>query len=213
MALTLVSDCPHCLSDNTGFTFLGAVPIEPAHKKYWHVFFGCNRCSKPVVAQCHSYLSPHESIHGNLLESPNVTDVKLFPEREPSIAPEHVPAAVSRAFIEAQDAIRRSNWNSAAAMDRRTLEIVTKEKAPEKTNATLYERIEYLTAAGQLTRSLKDWAHTLRALGNEALHAIEEVDENEATQAHNLTRFILIYLYTLPKQVELARQLRENRHG
>jgi len=93
-------------------------------------------------------------------------------------------------------------------MDRRTLEMVTKEQAPEKSGSSLYERIEYLASIGKLTPALRDWAHALRVLGNEALHDVADMTQSEAEQAHDLTRFILIYLYTLPRQVEIARELR-----
>lgn len=95
-------------------------------------------------------------------------------------------------------------------MDRRALEIATKEMAPEHAGLSLYKRIEKLAESGRLTESLKDWAHSLRAVDNEALHDIDGVDENEASQAHELTRFILTYLYTLPEQVKRARAAREN---
>jgi len=178
-------------------------------QSYWYAFFECNRCFTPLIAQFHCYSTPHDVIHGNLLESPNVTDLSFFPERKPSLAPDHVPQTVARAFVEADISIRTKSYNAAAAMDRRTLEMVTKDKAPEKQKDTLYQRIEYLAAKGELPRALKEWAHGLRSLGNEALHSIEDVTDIEARQAHDLTRFILIYLYTLPMQVDMARALRE----
>ncbi|MBP6018779.1 MAG: DUF4145 domain-containing protein [Burkholderiaceae bacterium] len=112
--------------------------------------------------------------------------------------------------MQAEDTIKRKHWEAATAMDRRALEIATKEMAPEHADLTLYKRIEKLAESGQLTESLKDWAHDLRAVGNEALHDVEGIGEDEATQAHELTRFILTYLYTLPKQVEQARAARES---
>src|SRR5690606_25699971 len=108
------------------------------------------------------------------------------------------------------DAIKRQHWEAAGAMDRRALEIATKEMAPDHAALTLYKRIEKLAEIGKLTESLKDWAHDLRLVGNGAVHEIEGLEEAEAIQAHELTRFILIYLYTLPAQVAQARADREN---
>lgn len=95
-------------------------------------------------------------------------------------------------------------------MDRRALEISTKEMAPEHVDLSLYKRIEKLAEAGKLTPSLKEWAHDLRIVGNGALHEIDGLTEDEATQTHELARFILTYLYTLPAQVEEARKARES---
>lgn len=130
---------------------------------------------------------------------------QIYPRAAPAEAPQHTPENISRAFIQAEEAIRRQHWEAATAMDRRALEIATKEMAPSKTNESLYKRIEHLESEGKLTPSLKEWAHSLRLLGNEALHEIEGVEPEEARQAHELTRFILIYLYTLPTQVERAK--------
>ena len=95
-------------------------------------------------------------------------------------------------------------------MDRRALEIATKEIAPTHAKLGLYQRIEKLAAERLLTESLKEWAHGLRLIGNDAVHEIDGITQDEATQTHMLTRFILIYLYTLPAQVAEARKAREN---
>lgn len=134
----------------------------------------------------------------------------IIPKSVPLQAPEYCPDSVASAFIQAEAAIKGRHWESAAAMDRRALEIATKEMAPEHGKLNLYQRIEKLAEAKKLTDSLKEWAHDLRIVGNDAVHEIDGVEEKEAIQAHELTRFILIYLYTLPAQVEHARAERQN---
>ena len=91
-------------------------------------------------------------------------------------------------------------------MDRRALEIGTKLIAPDLAGLKLNQRINELATKNLITPALKDWAHGLRIVGNEALHDMEGVTIDEAKQAHELTRFMLIYLFTLPEQVRLSKE-------
>jgi hypothetical protein len=120
-----------------------------------------------------------------------------------------LPPAVANAFRQAGDTIRRDGFaESAVAMDRRALELATKSIAPDLAGETLYRRIELLAGRHLLTPALADWAHALRTLGNDALHEEDGVTHDEARQTHELTRYILIYLFTLPEQVRASREAR-----
>jgi len=211
MAATLVYDCPHCATANAGFTFIeqANTPDDP---EVWIALFRCNTCFFPLAIRASfSHGSPKDRV-GNLFKASGLIDIRCFPKARPLCAPEHVPAEIARAFIEAETNIRQKNFNAAAAMDRRALELVTHEQSPEKGKATLYQRIDHLVKTGELTPALGDWAHQLRSLGNGAVHDPEGIGQSEAVQAHDLTRLILIYLYTLPRQIELSRANQELTH-
>jgi len=207
--ISLARNCPHCQTEKAGFTLVGE---GPAPNGRWHALFRCNVCFGPLAAEMliNARGLALKDVHGELQHHANIGQIRFFPKAAPSSTPAHTPESVQRAFIQAEDAIRRQHWEAAAAMDRRALEIATKELSLEHASQTLYKRIELLADAGKLTPSLKEWAHDLRIVGNGALHEISGLDETEATQAHELTRFILTYLYTLPAQVEQARAHREN---
>lgn len=83
-----------------------------------------------------------------------------------------------------------------------------KELAPDLEARTLMQRIDKLAAEHRITPAIKDWAHDLRLDGNEAVHGDEEATQEVTDQMHNLTYFLLTYLYTLPKQIEDARARR-----
>lgn len=210
MAVTLVHNCPHCGVEKAGFTFTGESSL-PDDGSMFHVFFRCNACFGPVVAIAVTGVNiqrPSQN-HGDIANHGSFGLVGIFPKPEPSSAPEHTPPTITRAFIQAEDAIKKNHWESASAMDRRALELATKEMAPDHAGLSLYQRIEKLAEAGKLTPSLKDWAHDLRIVGNEALHEAEGPGSDQAIQTHELTRFVLTYLYTLPVQVAKAREARE----
>lgn len=211
MAVTLVHTCPHCGTERAGFTLVGESGVPS--KQYWfHAFFHCNTCFGPVIVVANNRITgraPSQE-HGDIAKHEAFSQVTVFPKTDAPKAPEHAPEASSRAFVQAEDALKRMHWEAAGAMDRRALEIATKEIEPAYAKLGLYQRIEKLSEEGLLTTSLKEWAHDLRLVGNDAAHEIEGITQDEAIQAHMLARFILIYLYTLPIQVEEARKAREN---
>ncbi|MBV7482504.1 DUF4145 domain-containing protein [Bordetella sp. BOR01] len=208
MSLTLMLNCPHCHANNAAFT-LKAQSQRPNSRETWNTLFTCNTCLEAVVATIYTNgydpaemdgsLRPGTPLHGCFL-------ISLYPEPRPTNSPENCPEPVQKAFIQADEALKRKHWDSAVAMDRRALELATKTMAPEHSNLTLYKRIEELAKLHKITPDLQAWAHDLRVVGNDALHEIDGVDEKEATQAHELTRYMLLYLFTLPTMVAAAKE-------
>ncbi|MCO7642546.1 DUF4145 domain-containing protein [Pseudomonas sp. S 311-6] len=94
-------------------------------------------------------------------------------------------------------------------MLRRCMEVALKQFAPDVDAWKLEKRIDKLAAENRITPALQEWAHELRLDGNEALHGTGEASEELARRMERLTHFLLIYLYTLPEQVRLAREQRE----
>lgn len=134
--------------------------------------------------------------------------LRVYPEVEPPQVPQGVSDAIARPFIEAADNLRQKKYSSACAMFRRVLEIALKEFAQDIEARTLEKRIDKLAADHLITPAMKEWAHNLRLDGNEAIHGLEEATQELAEQMHDLCKFLLIYLYTLPKQVAEARNKR-----
>ncbi len=207
MAVVLVQNCPHCGAENTGFTLDGQSQW-PGESARWRMLFSCNRCHRPVSATGDSN-SGHapDKIPGDVRNRFN--NFKVWPaDRVPSI-PQHLPEAVAKAFLQAESVIRRNGFaESAVAMDRRALEIATKKFAPDLVDKTLQRRIDVLAERYLLTPALRDWAHELRTLGNDALHDEDGVTSEEARGTHELTRYVLTYLFTLPEQVRASREAR-----
>lgn len=208
MAVSLAHDCPHCLTKRIGFRFVGQA-FEPSSPTRRVVFFLCNKCGEPLAVTCFLLEGVPEldKADGDLVGF--TYSCFYYPKEFQSKVPKYLPQLINRAFEQADIAIHQGSWEAAVAMDRRALELATKEKAPDQSGLKLYKRIEFLAAEGKLTPSLKDWAHSVRAVGNDAVHDEDELSEDEAHQAHELTRFILTYLYTLPEQVRLAQERRD----
>lgn len=206
MPLTLVTQCPHCHADRVGFTHVGNAP-HPDSNHHGSLFFTCNRCYGPLAAEVtrtdlQSIVG--RDMQGDLASLP-LKDVHLFPAVAPVDIPAHCPKQVAEAFRQAEVALRSGSPDAAASMGRRAIDVGTKLFAPDLEKFLLNDRINRLAADHRLTPALKDWAHSLRTVGNEALHGVDGVTGEEAAATVALARYVLIYIFTLPMQVQLAR--------
>lgn len=205
----LVMTCPHCGANNMTFN----VSVDHAHGEEGRLRSAiaiCARCDSPVVVKARwlAYAERPElrsDHHGDLLANGNLRVLGLWPKAEPINAPQHLPDAVHRAYMEAAKARKASLWNAACSSYRRCMELGLKAFAPEVEAWKLEKRIDRLAAEHRITPDLKTWAHELRLDGNEAVHGDEDATQEITDQMHHLTYFLLTYLYTLPKQVEEAR--------
>ncbi|MCY4376478.1 MAG: DUF4145 domain-containing protein [Spirochaetaceae bacterium] len=182
---------------------------EPLELAVWNTFFVCRRCQEGVVLKARGLPYPNHrekpSSCSDELISAGFEPIEFHPKPADLKAPEHVPAAIARNYIEATDNLRRRVYTSAAMMFRKVLERATREMAPEDKKAKfrrmrLEPRIDALADDGALTDGMRDWAHLIRLDGNEAVHD-EDADEATATQLQAFTELFLIYAFTLPERV------------
>jgi hypothetical protein len=130
--------------------------------------------------------------------------VKVFPLPPVPDIPQHLPDEVRRLFSEGAQ-IRMQSASGACGNFRHALELALKTLSPNIEAWKLEKRIDAMAANHLITPAIKDWAHQIRMLGNEALHDTALPTAEEAAQLEAFTRHVLIYLYTMPKQIELAR--------
>lgn len=116
----------------------------------------------------------------------------------------HVPDNVAAVFLEAAHNRKDQRHSSACIMYRRAMEIGLKTFSPDVQAWKLEKRIDKLAGEHRITPELQTWAHSLRLDGNEMVHGDAQATQDLTEQMHHLCWFLLTYLYTLPKQVELA---------
>lgn len=90
---------------------------------------------------------------------------------------------------------------------RRVIERACKEKlGPKAEKMKLHQLIEASLTDLEATKQINQWAHTLRNLGNEAVHGDDSSPTlDEAQQAFDLTMLLLDLLFTYPKRIENLR--------
>lgn len=120
--------------------------------------------------------------------------------------PEHWPAEVGRYWLQAQRSIDDGNWDAAALMARSSLQLLLRhEKAA---GGTLVKEIDDLATKGLIPPVVKEWAHELRVLGNEAAHpqpGAKGVSEKDAKHAVKFLRVLLTLLQDLPDEIKQYR--------
>lgn len=145
---------------------------------------------------------------GDLLNNHLITVEALYPPPQPVEVPGALPEGVARSFREAAESRKRGLFSAACAMYRRAMEQGLKVFSPEVDAFKLERRIDKLAAEHRITPELQSWAHSLRLDGNEALHGDAEATQELADQMHHLCWFLLVYLYSLPSQVQQAKARR-----
>lgn len=90
------------------------------------------------------------------------------------------------------------------------MELALKDFSPDIEAWKLEKRIDKMASENRITPEIQAWAHELRLDGNEALHGDGEATLDMTEQMHELCKFLLTYLYTLPAQVAAAQARRAN---
>lgn len=219
MPATFSDTCPHCLKENVAMTFRGYHQRSindgtiPSEFLSFDTFFTCNNCDGPVVVNYHCSakrrIAPDTAI-GDLRHRHQEISIKsIWPLLIKKSAPKYIPQNVERFLQQGFVNFKAQNYDAAGAMARKALEAALVAHSPNLADGSLYQRINKLKENGVLTESLADWAHNVRLLGNDAVHDLEPADPVDVNQALQLAEYLLIYLFTLPTEIRLAKESAE----
>ncbi len=200
-------NCPHdgCRLEKAAYVVRYVNRPAPG---VFECFSVCPGCHRAVIAVLTSDTDPDFVNHnGNALRAHlSVEKYIVFPVVSSVDTPEHVPLELHRFYEQAFDSLQRGNWDAAGMMFRRTLEAAVKELHPDG-KGNLYTRIENLPDEIGVTNAMKEWAHQVRDIGNEAAHEEPET-EADAKVIYNFTNMFLRYAFTMPGMME-ARKAEE----
>lgn len=120
---------------------------------------------------------------------------------------EACPPHVGKYYLQALAAIDTRSWDGAVLLSRSALQAIMKQQ--QAGGGTLQKQIDDLLSRGLIVQSLRDWAHHIRVIGNEAAHADEEeeITEQDAREVTQLVGHVIQYLYVVPAQIQ-AQQAR-----
>jgi hypothetical protein len=184
-------------------------PLDELDAEYHgeHYFIAlCPRCSGPFLGRA--------SIWGVPGEFETVTDEKILfpcPTRERI---EGLPDPVARAYEGAVKSYGATLYEPSALMCRRCLEAVCKHFSAQ--GRDLNKRLDALAVSGTIDSRLKDWAHGVRLLGNEAAHDVDaSVSKEDARDVLDFTEAMLLFVFTLREKHErfLARRVKAAPRG
>lgn len=214
----IVIDCPHCGAKHTSFEVVGSYVIPREGRDCRRAYIAlCGRCHLPVSGVAYSgseYLD--ESARGELARlgwrAPNP-----LPKPEPVNVPELLDADVASLFQQARTLFKQPVYvnnnpvfDAACAMYRKTMECALKNIDAGEPAWKLEKEIDKLAKDGVITTAMRDWAHELRLDGNDTTHGNVQATKGIAEDMDSFCYYLLMYLFTLPRQVEKARARRAN---
>ena len=211
---TLILKCPHCHAQRMGFTPAAEFNCEGMENSF-AVGATCNGCRMPICALLRrtsngaATRAKPLTYNGDLAaENGSFFLYKVYPAEQSDSTPANVPEPVAKAFRQAESSLRIGNLDAACGMYRKAMELGLKAFSPDIEAWKIEKRIDKMAAENRITPELQAWAHELRLDGNDAVHGDEDATQETADQMHELCRFLLTYLYTLPAQVAEAQARR-----
>ncbi len=136
--------------------------------------------------------------------------IKIWPKTLPGKVDDLVPDPIKGDFEEALVCEAANSYRGAAALARRTLQVICLNKgAPEKKK--LHEQIDWLFDNSIITQDIKDWAHEVRYVGNDAAHpSTTEVTKDDARDILELLESMCDVLYIAPARAAARKAKRTN---
>lgn len=192
--------CPNCniqaearviANGSGGFRNSAAGTFDDIDAEYHGDFYSvalCRRCDSPFLIR--------QSLYGIPAEFETITSEEVLYPVSSKLPLDGVPPPVRRALDQAVRSFSSSSFDACALMCRRALEALCKELGAG--NGTLQFKLDALSKAGVIDSRLANWAHEVRAVGNEAAHDTDsELSQNDARDALDFTEAILTYVYVL----------------
>jgi len=125
--------------------------------------------------------------------------------------PDHWPPEVGRYWVQAQRSIESGNWDAAALMARSALQLLLRHENAQ--GGSLVKEIDDLANKGLIPPVVKEWAHSLRVLGNEAAHPTPGKDGVSEKDAHHVVKFLRVLLTVLQDLPHDIKQFRGSKNS
>jgi len=135
--------------------------------------------------------------------------LNVFPYPLPSLTDERIPEKIRKDIDEAKICLSVNAFRACAGMCRRALQqaCILKGISSKK---RLEEQIDELAEKRIITDDLRELAHNVRWVGNDALHPENpEVTEEDAKEILNLTEQFMEVIFVAPKKVKEIKE----KHG
>lgn len=189
-------DCPYCNTERVGFH--GSLYMAFHRQPYTYILLlQCGKCGEGVVAKCQSDYFLQWIQSPLSYKPPSI--LAVHPPVPRVEFPAHLPDNIRNFFLQGSDSLRRSSFDAAGTMFRKSLDAALRKLHPEaKRTLTLQRRIDALPPDLGITPAMRQWAHEIRDLGNDAAHEEEPFTEPEAKALHAFTEMFLTYAFTLP---------------
>ena len=133
----------------------------------------------------------------------------IYPKTLPQTVDALITSPIKKDFEEALLCYSVDAYRGAAALARRTVQVICVDKGADE-KKKLHEQIDQLFNDGVVTKDIKDWAHEVRFLGNDAAHPTKnEVSSGDAKDILELLESLCEVLYVTPAKAAERKKKRE----
>lgn len=234
----LIEDCPRCGSQRITFD---VVHIQVEQKKpasYAEAHAICRECKLGSIFKLLVLPASNSLFQIPILEidfSQNMSLASVFyitghvslVDENVSEPPAHLPVDVESIYKEAAVCLTSGCFNAAAAMYRLILDKVTKNLLKNEISKVEYElnserrarlqtnlasRLNWLFEIKVIPANLKDLSICIKDDGNDGAHD-GTLTISEAEDLEDFIDILLEHIYTIPKQLELAKERRAERRS
>jgi len=194
--------CPHCKEPRHFINNDKSVFSE--REGVWAILT-CDRCGEPIVAT-YKWTGIYTGNTPELRPTPIMT----HPPEGISLIHKAIPQAIGEDYKEALTCFNTKAWKATVVLCRRALQCSVVEKDAD-VNKKLEKQIDELFDRQIITKEIKEWAHTIRHLGNEGAHPYDRGLLTKVTRedADDMLKFLesyLRYVYEMPFEVARKRK-------
>lgn len=136
--------------------------------------------------------------------------LNVYPHPLPKSTDHRIPETIKKDFDEALLCLSVGAIRGAAVLARRAVQNICEEKGISKRD--LKDQIDELFSKNVITSDLRDWAHEVRYVGNDAAHPNDndnDVDKNDAEEIIDLLESLCEVLYVAPAKAANRKEIRE----
>jgi hypothetical protein len=184
--------CPWCGRNQTSQSKRS---VEHGREMWMVVECSSGACKRPALVEVH--LTGNEQWHAITSAGGFTSKPVVHPTARPSYLEAGVPPEIRRDFEEALQCQAAGFKYGAALVGRRVLQAAVREKGGH--GRDLKAEIDSLPT-DTLNAPLKESAHEIRFVGNDAAHA-DEVTDGDVADLLGFTRDVLHSLYVVPHRV------------
>lgn len=204
----LVRDCFHCKARSIGFTLEWSANWRNKRGEFVAAAT-CGNCGRPIsfMASNSGNSNPPTAAPGNI-ETNGYKVGDLWPQPEAPTIPRHVPEEYVPKLTEAEGAFGSGFHTGAAGLYRSLIDVTTKRQlraAQLSEKGSLFDRLDRLADNHVIPKSVADWAHEVRVIGNEGLHEEASVSPEDCAMARSFAQTYLRYAFELPGDVAARR--------
>jgi len=143
------------------------------------------------------YIGITNCCHDAVLVAVKKNKTIIYPSPMPEPTDKHIPDNIASDLDEAKICFVNECFRGCAVMARRAIQNACIAKGAKKDK--LQHQIDELFELNKITKDLKDFAHTVRLVGNDAAHPDEiSVEKDEAEDILELAKQFLQVLFVTP---------------